>query len=481
MRLASLVAFLICPFLSQGFAEEPKPIELVVEPRAIETPILKYRLFPNESEIKPGNATPILLRLPWEQTPFMSNVYPTLYEWETRPLDAPEWKTSGGVLPDTFYGEMKRAAYRREASWEYPLGETASPYMILLPDVQGLRGFLGAGLSARIRYHVSRGELDQAREGILVGLANGRHLSQTPFYICQLVALAIHRTMIDRTAEMISATSSPNLYWALSSLPDTLVNFDRAARLESEIFVMTFPAAKELDRPRDEGEWRRMAHQLFEMLVELGAIPRVDRPQEGESLVGRLLETLAPADKVILAGLIARARADLPKLLNVTEDEVKRMSDDEVGVRWYTNLRLAMDQRAAAVHLLRPREAWPELKKLKAETAAMREATGASGLDMVEPISIYLSTWSLKRRIAALRIIEAVRDHLAHHEGQCPATLEEIDTVPIPLDPLTELPFEWRVDGPVATLKAPPLPADVVEPATAMATQHHLEYRLRLK
>ncbi len=66
------------------------------------------------------------------------------------------------------------------------------------------------------------GELDKACEGILVGLANGRHLAQTPFYINQLVALSIHQVMLDRTAELISQPDSPNLYWALSTLPDSL-------------------------------------------------------------------------------------------------------------------------------------------------------------------------------------------------------------------------------------------------------------------
>ena len=114
-------------------AEEPKPIELVIEPRAIETPVLKYRLLPTEPELKPGNAVPILLRLPWEQMPWMTKVYPTLQEWDERPLTAPEWATSDGVLPESFFSEMKRAAFRREAQWEYPIAETSSPYLILLP------------------------------------------------------------------------------------------------------------------------------------------------------------------------------------------------------------------------------------------------------------------------------------------------------------------------------------------------------------
>ena len=77
--------------------QEPKPIELTIHARAIETPVLKYRLLPAEAELKPGNAVPILLRLPWEQTRWMSEVFPTLKEWESRPSNAPEWAASGGV------------------------------------------------------------------------------------------------------------------------------------------------------------------------------------------------------------------------------------------------------------------------------------------------------------------------------------------------------------------------------------------------
>ena len=81
------------------------------------------------------------------------------------------------------------------------------------------------GNSARIRYHIGRGELDQAREGIMVGLANSRHMARGQFYIVQMVARAIDRVMLDRIDEVISQSDSPNLYWALAELPDSLLSF----------------------------------------------------------------------------------------------------------------------------------------------------------------------------------------------------------------------------------------------------------------
>lgn len=462
-------------------AEEPKPIELVIEPRAIETQVLKYRLLPAETELKPGNAVPILLRMPWEQTPWMTKVYPTLHEWDERPLNAPEWATFDGALKENFFNEMRRAAYRREAHWEYPLGETQTPYLILLPDVQGLRVFLAGGLSAKTRYHLSRGEFDEARECVLVGLANSRHMAQTPFYVNQLVALAIQRKMMDRVGEMIAQPNSPNLYWALGTLPDSLIELDRAASLEGNLFASTFPAVHDLDRPRDAKEWSKMARQLVELLQELGELRKVEKPKEEGSVVEQFLQRLNFEEKSRLSVLIKHAREELPELLNISAEKVAAMSDDEAGIRWYVRKRLERDQLAAATITLPPREAWPQLKRLRVEINSMQEKTGTKGFDFLDPTAMFISAWSQQRKVQSLRVIEAVRHHLATHDGNLPKTLNEIQDLSIPLDPLTNQPFQWSVDGQTAVLKAPPLPADVVEPGSAAAQSSVLEYRLRVK
>ena len=451
-------------------AEEPKPIELTIRARAIETPALKYRLYPAESELKSGDAAPILLRLPWERTQWMHDVFPTLQQWESRPLGAPEWAASNGVLPETFVREMKRAAHRRDAHWEYPIGE-APWFGILLPDVQGLRHFIGYGLAARIRYHLTRGELDLAREGILIGLANARHMARTPFYVNQLVALAIHRAMFDRTAELISQPASPNLYWALSTLPESLIELDRAAGLEGHAFATTFAAASDLDRHRETTEWRKMAEQLIQLLAEMDAFSQPQQQSDGE-LRSKTLNRWTQF-----------ARAELAEMLEIPPEQVAAMSDEEASVRWYVGQRITIDQQSAAILSLPPREIWPafRFRKLRKEIRALHEKAGTIDRGAFDPGAIYLNAWSLKRQIQALRIIEVVRDYLAAHEGKLPASLYEIQNVPVPLDPLTDQPFEWRVEGDTAALKAPPLPADAIAPNARENRFNFLEYRLQVK
>ena len=197
--------------------------------------------------------------------------------------------------------------------------------------------------------------------------------------------------------------------------------------------------------------------------------------------MGKLLDQLKPAEKSHFTKLAPLARADLPKMLGIPQEKVSAMTDDEASLRWYAHLRIASNQHAAAVLALSPREAWPELRKLQIALKLMHEKTGTKPNESFDPSSTYLSVWSLKRKIHAMRIIEAVRHHLAVREGQLPASLDEIKDVSIPVDPLTDQPFEWRVGGKTAILKAPPLPADVVVPGTAAANASYLEYELHVK
>lgn len=448
-------------------ADEPKPIDLSIQSRAIEAPVLKYRLLPSEGEKKPGNAVPILLRLPWDQRAWMNEVFPTLQKWVDLPLNASEWEGSEGVLPDRFYREIKRAAFRREASWEYPILEMSSPYMVLLPDVQDLRGWLGRGLAARIRYHLSRGELAEAQEGILVGLANSRHIAQTPFYINQGVANSLQNVMVRLVEELISQPDSPNLYWALTMLPESLLELDRAADFESSIFKLTFPAVNDFDRPRDPDEWSQMAQQMVKFLEEVDELPRQEQSGVDESA------------KSYVAKVVSQARIDLAALFEISSEEVAKMSDDEAFVRWYSALRIAHDEHLAVIMTLDPMHAGPELKKLQAESQLLKEKTGANVSS--NATATYWSAWRLRRKIQMLRVIEAVRDYGVDHDGKFPQSLDEIKEVPIPVDPITNQAFVWKVEADAAMLSVSPMSADLLPQGFPGELVGPMTYRLRMQ
>ena len=496
MRVMS--GFVVSTILASQFlaAEVLKPIELTIEAQALETQVLKYQLVPMESELKPGNAAPILLRLPWDQSVWMTTIYPKLHEWVDRPLSAPEWAAWNDALPERFYQEMKRAAFRRDAEWEYPIHETENPFMILLPDVQGLRTFLGYGLPGKIRYHMTQGELDKAREGILVGLANARHLARTPFLINQLVALSIDQTMLNQTTELISRPKSPNLYWGLTNLPASLIDLEHAASFEATIFELTLPAVKDLDRPRDLEEWRKMAFQLITLLEETDEIPK-GVPPNGNDVEQFFQRLGAPWIRQVML-FAKQGREELTQLMKITPENVAAMSDEEAGIRWYVFKRIQRDQLVAATLTLSPREAWPRLVELRRLSQSLREKSGLKDPEPhpLNPGAVYLAAWEIRRKVAILRVIEAVRHYLATHEGNLPETLNDITNLAIPLDPLTDLPFEWNVkgktsQGKIATLKSPSLSEFLKSNALSEALTNpetlvnrrnlNLEYRLLIK
>jgi len=68
------------------------------------------------------------------------------------------------------------------------------------------------------------------------------------------------------------------------------------------------------------------------------------------------------------------------------------------------------------------------------------------------------ATAFLDRQIAALRCVEAIRLYAAAHDGKLPATLADIKEVPIPDDPMTGKPFDYKPEGDKAILSgsAPP-------------------------
>jgi hypothetical protein len=83
-----------------------------------------------------------------------------------------------------------------------------------------------------------------------------------------------------------------------------------------------------------------------------------------------------------------------------------------------------------------------------------------------------------QRRVALLRIFEALRHHLASSKGELPQSLDQIKGLGIPTDPLTDAPFRWKVSDGVGLLATPALPESI---KSDVAKVYHLEFRIRVK
>ena len=433
--------------------------ELTLSPREIERPLLKYRLMPAEHELVDGNAAPIILRLPWDQSPYLSKAFPTLHEYRHMTLDDPRLLNAKNVFPPRFYHELKRAAFRRTADWEYPIGE--KPFEeILLPDVQWGRGFVGYGLSVWIRYHIAHGHIDEAREGILVGLANSRHYGRSPFVITQLVCVAIDSMILDRLEELLSQPECPNMYWALTVLPRPLIDISPSVEMQERFLEMTVEGLNNLDRLETEDQWSQLVRRVLRMFLVRQAN-------------GQFPELADVELRQILQRLAERARAEAK--FEDFADRVAAMSNAEAGLRWFLDHQREQLQELTALTSFDPKVAIPRLEALHQRSESFRSEFGISGLLGNDfPLQGYLGVNKIQRRIDALRVVEAIRNYAATHAGELPATPDNIVETPIPDDPLTGKPFRYEVVEGAAELSAPGIE---VEDKEIGAIRYRIELR----
>jgi hypothetical protein len=446
MRSATFLT-LLCVLTTTAVAAEPAAPkkagdpghELTVSPRAIERPLTKYRLLPAEYELHDGNAAPILLRLPWEQTLYFSKEVPKLAHYSEIPLNDPVFK-GNEIFP--FFQRIKRAAYRKTADWQYPIGE--EPFgEILLPDVQGARNVVGYGLSAWIRQRLAQGKLDQAREGICVGLAVVRHYGRTPFTITQLVCCAVDSMFIPRIAELISQPDSPNLYWALTQLPRPLVDVRPAIEMEQRFLQMTVPGLDDLRQIHTKEEWTGRALAVIKFFRDSDQNLRFE-PGVNAAAFERVVKT---------------ARAELPAWTEGGVKRVEEMSDGEAALRWLLDGYDDVMAEMAALQSLDPPTALPCLAALNTRIKDYQATMGASkSYVAVATANVYILPHKLQREIDALRIVEAIRNYAAGHGARLPESLDKITDLPIPNDPFTGKPFHYDVKDGVGTLSGDTIP-----------------------
>jgi hypothetical protein len=108
-------------------------------------------------------------------------------------------------------------------------------------------------------------------------------------------------------------------------------------------------------------------------------------------------------------------------------------------------------------------EALPHLRRLTTrDRAGLRSTEDSPVFDLASYLmpavqKVFAARTRIDRKFAALRCVEAVRLYAAAHGGRLPAKLADIKEVPVPDDPMTGKPFQYRVSGDgKATLYGPP-------------------------
>ncbi len=441
-------------------------IRMTVTPAAEPVPALKERLVAREIDLQPGNAAPYYYRAMLDLDNKMGQVHEECGEafdgWystgaDATPLDElplEKVRKASSRFNEAVEQQLATGTMRRDCQWEWGVEELrgSETIMFLLPDVQQLRNLVRL-LSLRTRLAIAEGHYENALDAMRMNYRMASDTARTPLLISALVGVAQAGIANGTVIELIAAPDSPNLYWALSELPRPLVDMRDSVRFEMNLAFRMFPFLHNAETTdHSPEEWNRLlVRSLQEMNTALdGNAPIDDATGGGLAATGLALVGYPHAKEQLVAQGMDRGRVERMAVGQViaiyTERNLQRLTDD-VEKLWY-------------VPYWEMRKRWPAVER---ELEAAHPFSGGPNREVLPVASMLLPAINaarsaevrLARDVAALRVIEALRMYAAGHDGKLPASLSEITVVPVPANPATGQPFEYRLDGQTAVLELP--------------------------
>jgi len=440
-------------------------IELTLTPAVEPSPALKYELLPAPLERKPGNAATNYYRAilhaqqvtnsaPKEER---ERFYLEYGDWFERPLqDLPKEDLERWIgYYRAALEETRQAAYREECHFNLRQQDLKGLETVnfLLHDFQITRD-LARVLRLRARLEVRAGKLDDALETVRQGLQLGRDTTEPELLINGLIGISICSMMQDELIEIIDQPGSPNLYWALASLPRPLVDLRRGMRFEMEMPERMFPFLKDAETAqRTPEEWQKlMVEGLTNISQVAGTSARMPEWQSRLTAAAGLMIVYPEAKKrLIEEGMNREALEKMPVAQVVAIQASRAQKRVYHNVFKWTTLPYSQQGTRADV----------SMKGMIAEMGGVGQITAADPLFLARLLlpavtSAVNAETRLQSTFAALQTIEALRLHAAASGGELPKSLEDVTIVPIPLNPGTDKPFPYELRGNKATLTVPP-------------------------
>jgi hypothetical protein len=456
----SVVAFAV--LLAPALRAEDKPASpwavdrtLTVSPQGAPVPAFSYRLLPLSSELKEGNAVPVYLRLvhpqpdaarkAWEETP---------RSWNQMPVDKVPLDEARKFLADHRYmlRQLELGARRRSADWDYTLdpGDVeGGPIALLLPDLPLMRN-LGPLLVLQVRVALAEGDFRAAAHHLETALAFSRHVAEGPTLLHRMVAIALTSELADTAADFVERPDAPNLYWALTALPRPMIDVRGAEEWEYKMVEWQLPELADLDRERTPEQWEGIFRHVRTEMRHLAEGGEGGKPK----LPDWFPKDYPPEGPAANAPDLPAARKFVARTKGLSADKVEAMAPAQVMLLYMVGTyREDRDDLYRGAYLPYP-QCFPVFE---AADKRLREAPPSDGHLLARVFLAALSRVAtsqarVDRKIAALRVIEALRLYAAAHDGRLPDRLTDVTEVPVPDDPGTGRPFEYSREGDTATL-----------------------------
>jgi len=227
----------------------------------------------------------------------------------------------------------------------------------------------------------------------------------------------------------------PNLYWALTHLPDPLVPLDRGAEGERMGIIQWMFRDLDVNAPMS-------ADRLERLIPFLDKLLRIEFPNKLREGLRAWLDERTKDEELVRA-----ARRRLVEL-GLSEARVRQFPVDQlILLDEKRELEVRFDDAMKTINL-------PFWQAEAVSNPYKRTNEPALFADSFVPVvdKVLRVRGRLDQRIGLLRHVEALRLYAAEHNGKLPANLSEI-SVPLPVDPFTGKPFRFEVAGNAAHLR----------------------------
>ena len=466
----SLCLTLLAPLPAVGQQPgQPGRTELTAAPVPAPVPALRHELLPPAREKVRGNAAvgylrAIVLRPAWPKDPAAAREQSErLIKWEeSRPDQLPAKEVAEFLQA---YRSMFRAVEEGARSDHCDWQQGAGPADVagLLESVQGNRE-IARYLSLRARLELAEDRPGDAVRTLQTGFQLGQHVGEGDTLIQMLVGQAIAMVMVGRAEDVIRHPGGPNLYWALTALPRPFIDPRPGLEGEARLNASFLPWLKELEAGPVSEE--RAMRAFRDALQTAGGVLKDEEPE------GDLVDLLGKLG--LAAGLAAEGARAKKELITrgYKEKDVAAMPNAQAVILLTAAVHREAWDDQVKLFFLPPPAAAAEMARVSKKAAALRKEYPGNPLiavfSLIYPAveKVHHSHVRLERRLAQLRAVEAVRLHAAQ-AGAVPKTLDEVTAVPVPDDPATGKPFEYRADGDTFTLTAPPPKGEAANPSNA--------------
>lgn len=433
-------------------------IQLKLRPSKIDKPALRYALLPPFLDRTAGNGATSYYRamLSYRQ-PAFEEFRKHSAGWHSLPFDEFLKHYGGKTLQDArpVLEELDVAARRETCDWELPIRNNRNVMSMQFPDMNET-SYLGSLLAVNARFQLRDRNFEAANRGLQTGLALSRQVTAIPLVLAGLRGHSIANTISDCVEDWIKAGDSPNLYWPLTALPYPFIDVRHALEAEYALPFQIFPALKDPQTAKHSPEeWKLLLQETLKKYEELygrRTVQTVEASTQSSALASAGLTGFA------VAAYPAAKRHLLKK--GLTSADIEKMSVSQALLIHLADKRTEFGQEVAKWTSLPYRETRVAISDAEQASWRMRHDEGPMGYlagGMGPPTHYVLqAVHQTDRRIAVLRLFEALRDYAATHDGRLPAQLTDIKSVPVPSDPETGKPFPYRLAGDKAVIDYSP-------------------------